>query len=158
VELVLLSVGKLRPSYREAVDDYLRRLGRYLKVREVEVREASRAPSVEAQRAEEAERLLVKRPAGSRLVALARQGTGWSSEELAQRVERWRQEARPVALAIGGSHGLAPDLLASAAERWSLGPLTLPHELARVVVAEQLYRASTILRGEPYHKGAGERG
>jgi 23S rRNA (pseudouridine1915-N3)-methyltransferase len=158
VELVLLSVGKLRPSYREAVDDYLRRLGRYLKVREVEVREASPAPSVEAQRAEEAERLLAKRPVGSRLVALARQGTGWSSEELAQRVERWRQEARPVALAIGGSHGLAPDLVASAAERWSLGPLTLPHELARVVVAEQLYRASTILRGEPYHKGAGERG
>jgi 23S rRNA (pseudouridine1915-N3)-methyltransferase len=158
VELVLLSVGKLRPSYREAVDDYLRRLGRYLKVREVEVREASRAPSVEAQRAEEAARLLAKRPAGSRLVALARQGTGWSSEELAQRVERWRQEARPVALAIGGSNGLAPDLIASAAERWSLGPLTLPHELARVVVAEQLYRASTILRGEPYHKGAGERG
>jgi 23S rRNA (pseudouridine1915-N3)-methyltransferase len=158
VELVLLSVGKLRPSYREAVDDYLRRLGRYLKVREVEVREASRAPSVEAQRAEEAERLVAKRPAGSRLVALARQGTGWSSEELAQRVERWRQEARPVALAIGGSHGLAPELVASAAERWSLGPLTLPHELARVVVAEQLYRASTILRGEPYHKGAGERG
>jgi 23S rRNA (pseudouridine1915-N3)-methyltransferase len=158
VELVLLSVGKLRPSYREAVDDYLRRLGRYLKVREVEVREASRAPSAEAQRAEEAERILAKRPAGSRLVALARQGDGWSSEELARRVERWRQEARPVALAIGGSHGLAPDLLASAAERWSLGPLTLPHELARVVVAEQLYRASTILRGEPYHKGAGERG
>jgi 23S rRNA (pseudouridine1915-N3)-methyltransferase len=158
VELVLLSVGKLRPSYREAVDDYLRRLGRYLKVREVEVREASRAPSAEAQRAEEAARLLAKRPAGSRLVALARQGAGWSSEELAQRVERWRQEARPVALAIGGSHGLAPDLLASAADRWSLGPLTLPHELARVVVAEQLYRASTILRGEPYHKGAGERG
>jgi 23S rRNA (pseudouridine1915-N3)-methyltransferase len=158
VELVLLSVGKLRPSYREAVDDYLRRLGRYLKVREVEVREASRAPSVEAQRAEEAERLLAKRPAGSRLVALARQGSGWSSEELAQRVELWRQEARPVALAIGGSHGLAPELIASAAERWSLGPLTLPHELARVVVAEQLYRASTILRGEPYHKGAGERG
>jgi 23S rRNA (pseudouridine1915-N3)-methyltransferase len=158
VELVLLSVGKLRPSYREAVDDYLRRLGRYLKVREVEVREASRAPSVGAQRAEEAERLLAKRPVGSRLVALARQGAGWSSEELARRVEHWRQEARPVALAIGGSHGLAPDLVTSAAERWSLGPLTLPHELARVVVAEQLYRASTILRGEPYHKGAGERG
>jgi 23S rRNA (pseudouridine1915-N3)-methyltransferase len=158
VELVLVSVGKLRPSFREAVDDYLRRLGRYLKVREVEVREASRAPSIEAQRAEEAERILAKRPAGSRLVALARQGDGWNSEELARRVERWVHEARPVAIAIGGSHGLAPDLIASAAERWSLGPLTLPHELARVVVAEQLYRASTILRGEPYHKGAGDRG
>ena len=155
MELFLLTVGKLRPSYREACDDYLRRLGRYLKVREVEVREASRAPSVAAQRAEEGERLLVRRPAGSRLVALARQGTAWSSEELARQLERWRQEARPVAFAIGGSRGLSPALLA-AADRWSLGPLTLPHELARVVVVEQLYRACTILRGEPYHKGAGE--
>ena len=156
MELVLLAVGKLRPSYREACDDYLRRLSRYLKVREVEVREASRAPTVVAQRAEEGERLLARRPPGSRLVALARQGTAWNSEDLARQVERWLREARPVALAIGGSHGLPPGLLASA-ERWSLGPLTLPHELARVVVLEQLYRACTILRGEPYHKGAGDR-
>jgi 23S rRNA (pseudouridine1915-N3)-methyltransferase len=156
MELVLLAVGKLRPTFREAVDDYLRRLGRHVKVREVEVREASRAPTVAAQRAEEADRLLARRPAGSRLVALARQGTGWSSEELARRLGGWIREARPVALALGGSHGLAPELLAAAADRWSLGPLTLPHELARVVVVEQLYRAVTILRGEPYHKGAGE--
>jgi 23S rRNA (pseudouridine1915-N3)-methyltransferase len=156
MELVLLAVGKLRPSYREAVDDYLRRLGRHLRVREVEVREASRAPTVESQRAEEAERLLARRPAGARLVALARQGAGWSSEELARRLERWVSESRPVALAIGGSRGLAPALLSAAADRWSLGPLTLPHELARVVVVEQLYRAVTILRGEPYHKGAGD--
>jgi 23S rRNA (pseudouridine1915-N3)-methyltransferase len=156
VELILLAVGKLRPSYREACDDYLRRLGRYVKAREVEVREASRAPTVAAQRAEEGERLLARRPAGSRLVALAREGTAWSSEELARQVARWQREARPVALAIGGSHGLSSELLASA-ERWSLGPLTLPHELARVVVLEQLYRACTILRGEPYHKGAGDR-
>jgi 23S rRNA (pseudouridine1915-N3)-methyltransferase len=90
-------------------------------------------------------------------VALARQGTAWSSEELAQQVTRWQREARPVALTIGGSHGLSPEVLASA-DQWSLGPLTLPHELARVVVLEQLYRACTILRGEPYHKGAGEVG
>jgi 23S rRNA (pseudouridine1915-N3)-methyltransferase len=157
-ELVLLAVGKLRPTYREACDDYLRRLARHVKVREVEVREASRAPGVNAQRAEEAARLEAKIPAGARLVALARQGSGWSSEELARRLERWQHEGRPVALAIGGSRGLAPELIAGASDRWSLGPLTLPHELARVVVAEQLYRAGTILRGEPYHKGAGERG
>src|SRR6266550_947061 len=138
-ELVLLAVGKLRPSFRQACDDYLRRLGRHVKLREVEVREASRAPGVDAQRAEEAARLGARIPAGARLVALARQGSAWSSEELARRLERWLHEGRPVALAIGGS-------------------LTLPHELARVVVAEQLYRAGTILRGEPYHKGAGERG
>jgi 23S rRNA (pseudouridine1915-N3)-methyltransferase len=150
-------VGKLRPAYRAAADEYLRRLGRHHKVREVEVREASRAPTVLAQQREEGERLRARLPAGGRLVALAREGAGWSSEELARRLGSWMREARPVALAIGGSHGLDSALLASAADRWSLGPLTLPHELARVVVAEQLYRASTILRGEPYHKGAGTR-
>ena len=158
MELLVLAVGRLRPSYREAVDDYLRRLGRHHKVREIEVREASRAPTVEAQRREEAERIRARLPAGGRMVALAREGAGWSSEELARRLGTWLREARPVALVIGGSHGLDPVLLAAAADRWSLGPLTLPHELARVVVAEQLYRAGTILRGEPYHKGGGTRG
>jgi len=158
MELVLLAVGRLRPSYRQACDDYLRRLARHLTVREVEVREASRSPTVEAQREEEAARLRARVPARARLVALARAGAAWTSEELARRLERWMREARPVALVIGGSRGLAPELIAEAADRWSLGPLTLPHELARVVVAEQLYRASTILRGEPYHKGAGAPG
>ena len=119
----------------------------------MEVREASRAPTVEAQREEEAERLLARAPGGATVVALAREGSAWTSEELARRVEGWRMAARPLAFVIGGSHGLAPGLLAAAAARWSLGPLTLPHELARVIVAEQLYRAFTILRGEPYHKG-----
>jgi len=87
------------------------------------------------------------------MVALARDGTPWSSQELARQLERWLLLARPVALVLGGSHGLDPALLARAAHRWSLGPLTLPHELARVVVFEQVYRGFTILRGEPYHKG-----
>ena len=105
MELVLLAVGKLRPSFREAADDYLRRLGRHLKVREVEVREASRAPTPAARRAEEAERLLARRPAGSRLVALARQGVGWGSEELGRRLPGWSREARPVARATVGRRG-----------------------------------------------------
>ncbi len=153
MQLVFLAVGKLRPAFRDAADDYLRRLGRYASVREVEVREASRAPTVAAQREEEADRLLRRLPAGGRLVALARQGKAWSSTELSHRVEDWAIAARPVVLMLGGSHGLASTLLGRADEHWSLGPLTLPHELARVVVLEQLYRAFTILRGEPYHKG-----
>jgi 23S rRNA (pseudouridine1915-N3)-methyltransferase len=153
MDLVLLAVGRLRSSYREACDDYLRRLNRYTKAREVEVREASRAPTVEAQREQEAGRLLARVPGGATLVALARQGSPWTSEELARRVEGWRIASRPLAFVIGGSRGLAPSLLDTAAGRWSLGPLTLPHELARVIVAEQLYRAFTIIRGEPYHKG-----
>jgi 23S rRNA (pseudouridine1915-N3)-methyltransferase len=153
MDLVILAVGRLRPSYREACDDYLRRLSRYAKVKEVEVREASRASTVEAQREEETGRLLARAPGGATVVALAREGSAWTSEELARRMEGWRMAARPLAFLIGGSRGLASGLLASAAARWSLGPLTLPHELARVLVTEQLYRAFTIIRGEPYHKG-----
>jgi 23S rRNA (pseudouridine1915-N3)-methyltransferase len=151
--LFILAVGRLRSSYREACDDYLRRLGKYAKVAEVEVREASRAPSADLQREEEAERLRARLPQGATVVALAREGSALTSEELARRLEGWRVAARPLAFVLGGSRGLAPGLLASAAVRWSLGPLTLPHELARVVVSEQVYRAFTILRGEPYHKG-----
>ncbi len=153
MEAVILAVGRLRPYYRDACDDYQRRLGKYLKVREVEVREASRAPTAEAQREEEAGRLRDRLPDGASTVALARAGHGWSSEELARRMADWRIGARPVAFLIGGSRGLASGILGRADQRWSLGPLTLPHELARIVVAEQLYRAMTILRGEPYHKG-----
>jgi 23S rRNA (pseudouridine1915-N3)-methyltransferase len=87
-------------------------------------------------------------------VALAREGREWTSAELARRVDEWRLAARPVTFLVGGSRGLAAGLLERANARWSLGPLTLPHELARVVVLEQLYRAFTILRGEPYHKGS----
>lgn len=153
MDLTILGVGRLRPAYREACDDYLRRLGRYAKVAEVEVREASRAPTVTVQQEEEAARLAERMPGGATVIALAREGSSWTSEELARRTEGWRMAARPLVFVLGGSRGLAPALLASASVRWSLGPLTLPHELARVVVAEQLYRAFTILRGEPYHKG-----
>ena len=151
--LLLLAVGRLRAAYRDACDDYLRRLTRYARVEEAEVREASRAPTVEAQRDEEAERLRARLPGGSTVIALAREGSPWTSEELARRLEGWRVAARPLAFVLGGSHGLSEPFLTSASIRWSLGPLTLPHELARVVVAEQLYRGFTILRGEPYHKG-----
>jgi 23S rRNA (pseudouridine1915-N3)-methyltransferase len=156
VETSIVAVGKLRPYYRDAVDDYARRLKRYTTFTEHEVREASRAPTVPAQLAEEAGRLGGRIPQGATLVALTRDGAGWSSADLARQLDLWLVASRPLALAIGGSHGLDTSLLTRASARWSLGPLTLPHELARVVVVEQLYRAFTILRGEPYHKG-GER-
>ncbi|HEX5635055.1 MAG TPA: 23S rRNA (pseudouridine(1915)-N(3))-methyltransferase RlmH, partial [Gemmatimonadales bacterium] len=137
---------------RVAADDYLARLGRYATVEEREVKEASRAPTMPAQRREEAARLRERIPAGARVVALDGGGKGWSSEELAHRLDDWRGTSRPTTFLVGGSHGLDRELVAAADERWSLGALTLPHELARVVVLEQLYRGFTILRGEPYHK------
>lgn len=144
MRLTLLAVGKLRASYRAVADEYVQRLRRHLAWEEVEVRELGID--------QEASRLEARLPAGAFVVALDRTGRQLSSETLATELEGWRVAARPVALLIGGPHGLHSRLLEAARLRWSLGLLTLPHELARVVVLEQLYRAGTILRGEPYHK------
>ena len=152
LKLTLAAVGRLRPEYRALADEYAARVARFMEFSEVEVREASRAPSPAVQLREEAARLQEKLPGGSRIVVLDRTGKGLTSEALARELDRWRSESRPVSLVIGGSNGLAPDLVQAADLAWSLGPLTLPHELARVVVLEQVYRAWTILRGEPYHK------
>lgn len=151
MQIALVAVGRLRPYYRDACDDYLRRLRRHARVAEHEVREP-RAGGAAVQRREEAVRLRAQLPKGALVVALAMAGTAWSSEQLARQVERWKLAARPVALVIGGATGLDESLVADADVQWSLGPLTLPHELARVVVCEQLYRAFTILAGDPYHK------
>jgi 23S rRNA (pseudouridine1915-N3)-methyltransferase len=144
MRLSIVAVGRLRTAWRAAADDYIRRLRRHVTLDEVEVREVGLD--------EEATRLEAKVPAGAVVVALDRDGQQFSSEALARQLDAWRLAARPVACIIGGSHGLHPRLLQKASLRWSLGLLTLPHELARVVVLEQLYRAGTILRGEPYHK------
>ncbi|MGE0554105.1 MAG: 23S rRNA (pseudouridine(1915)-N(3))-methyltransferase RlmH [Gemmatimonadales bacterium] len=148
----LVAVGRVRRGLREVCDDYLRRIGRYGEIAEREVKEGPAARPVGERRRVEGERLLAGIDPATTVVALEPTGDPWRSEELATRLERWRLEARPVALLIGGPHGLDPAVLARANHRWSLGPLTLAHELARVVVLEQWYRAWTILRGEPYHK------
>lgn len=152
MQCTVLAVGRLRPLFRAPADEYLRRLARYARTAELEVRESGRSATLELGRRQEGDRLRDRIPPGSTVVALDREGPPWSSEQLAARLDRWRLTARPVTFLLGGSHGLDPALLASSDERWSLGALTLPHELARVVVYEQLYRAWTILHHEPYHK------
>jgi len=149
-----VAVGKLRPALREVCDDYLRRLGRFIPIEEREVKEAGRATTGSLQRDAEGKRLLAAVPDRSDVVLLDVAGEPWTSEALAERLETWRRDARDRTLIIGGASGVAPAVRERAGTIWSLGALTLPHELARVVVVEQLYRASTILRGEPYHRGA----
>ena len=150
--LTVLAVGKLRPFYRDACDEYGKRVNRYLSFVEVEIREG-RGSTAAAMERDEGQRLIAKVPPRAVVVALTREGSQWSSTDLASRLERWTQESGPIAFLIGGSTGLSREVLDRSDHRWSLGPLTLPHELARVVVVEQLYRGFTILRGEPYHKG-----
>jgi len=93
-------------------------------------------------------------PRESRFIALDGGGEAWTSEQLAELTARWEMEGRDVTFVIGDHDGVPADVLARAERAWSLGPLTLPHELARVVVYEQLYRAYTIRRGEKYHRGS----
>ena len=143
----LVAVGKLRPAMRELCDDYLRRLARFVRVAEREVREAGRAGSSALQREAEGDRLLEAIADGSPVILLDLDGAKWSSEQLATQLDGWRVDGRERSLVIGGAAGVSASVRARATASWSLGPLTLPHELARVIVAEQLYRASSILRG-----------
>jgi 23S rRNA (pseudouridine1915-N3)-methyltransferase len=136
----VVAVGRLRDAaLRAASDEYLGRLRHYARVEEHEVKDEAR--------------VLGAVPEGTRLVALSRTGEAWTSRELAERTARWDLEARDVTFAIGGADALPSDVLARAERVWSLSALTLPHEVVRLVVYEQLYRAFTIRRGEPYHRG-----
>lgn len=101
---------------------------------------------------EEGIKMLAAVPEGANLTALEVRGKPLSTEELAKQLNQWLQEGRDQALLIGGPDGLAPECLARAGFKWSLSPLTLPHGLVRVVVAEQLYRAWSILKNHPYHR------
>lgn len=139
-------------ALEEAARDYRQRLERVYRVEETWVRAAKGDDRIAAL-AEEGERILANVRERDRLVALDRTGKALSSEALATRLEAWMQARHTaVVFALGSASGLADTVVTKAHERISFGPLTLPHDLARVVLWEQLYRASTILRGEPYHK------
>ena len=92
-------------------------------------------------------------PSDAHVVALDREGARWSTTALAGKLDAWSLAGAPVCLLVGGPDGLGDDCRERASERWSLSPLTLPHGLVRVVVAEALYRAASVLRGHPYHRG-----
>ena len=156
MKLHVVVVGPVKGPLSQVVLEYEARAGRYWKLDVVEVEAGSRGRAEPRQvRAAEEERILARIPEGSRLLALSREGDPIDSLGLARYLEgQALHAAEGVAFAIGGAFGLGPGVLARAARRISLSALTFPHELARLVLAEQLYRAGTILRGEPYHKGA----
>ena len=134
--------------------EYRKRLSHWLPLELVEVEPGLRGKGRDAQRAieDEGKRVLAALPRNAHVVALEVTGKPYSSEQLAQRLEHWRGQGRDLAFLIGGPEGHAPDVLAGAHETWSLGPLTLPHMLARLLVAEQLYRAAAMRANHPYHR------
>ena len=149
----VLSVGRDRSGlYAPAGEEYARRFARYGKIALEEVPEARRAAGTPKARDEEAASLLARVGARDRVVALDERGREATSEELARRLGGWLRDGRDVVLVVGGSDGLGQAVRERADEALSLSRMTLAHRLARLVLLEQLYRAFTILRGEPYHK------
>jgi 23S rRNA (pseudouridine1915-N3)-methyltransferase len=154
MRLRLIWIGKTKNDHvRALADDYLQRLGRFVRYEVTELRESAGGNN-RAVIEEEGRRIADALRADSMLVLLDVEGERqWSSPELAAQVERWQLEGRKeIAFVIGGHLGVAPELKGRAAVRWSLSRLTLTHEMARIVLVEQLYRAYTIIHKLPYQK------
>ena len=152
---LVVAVGTRMPQWVvDAFEDYRARMPREFRVDLVEVRAEKRTGAVTAERAMalECQRIRAVLPRGCRVVALDERGRDLSSEQFAVEFDRWRGDGDDVAFLIGGADGLAPELKSSAAMLLSLSRMTLPHGMARVMLAEQIYRAHTILSGHPYHR------
>ena len=153
MRIVVAVVGKPRnAALATVIREYETRAARYwpLDVHEVrEERASSTSASVVMQR--EADRLR-ERVQGARIVACDPNGKSFRSEEFSAWLQKERESGRDTAFVVGGAHGLSEQLLKDSSMKLALAPWTLSHELARLVLAEQLYRAGTIIRGEPYHK------
>lgn len=150
----LIAAGTRLPDWANtATAEFVGRLPPEMPVELIEVPVAKRGknPDIARLRRQEGERML-QAAAGAAIVALDVRGKPWSTEQLSERLEAWRQGGRDLAFLIGGPDGLDAACLDRADARWSLSPLTLPHALARVVAAEALYRAWTVLQGHPYHR------
>ncbi|GAC1478596.1 MAG: 23S rRNA (pseudouridine(1915)-N(3))-methyltransferase RlmH [Gemmatimonadaceae bacterium] len=154
MRLVVVAVGKPRHAgLAAAISDYEERAARYWPLEIHEVREeSSRSTPPDLVREREGKRLGERVPKDARVIACDGSGERMTSPSFADLLRRARDEARTLAFVIGGALGLDPAFRAGAGTLLALAPWTLPHELARLVLAEQIYRAGTIVRGEPYHK------
>ena len=155
MRLRVIAVGTRMPVWvRSACEEYLTRLAPHLNVALVEIEPGTRTASTPPARAiaAEAQRLLAALRPAEHVVALDERGSQLSTRELAAWLKTRMQEGTDVAFLIGGPDGLAPEVLGRSSFRWSLSRLTLPHAMVRVLLAEQLYRAHSILANHPYHR------
>ena len=151
----LVAVGKRMPAWvASGFNEYNKRLPREFRLNLVEVAPVIRAKSTTTQKvlAEEARRIQAAIPDNAMVIALDEHGVHFDSNTLARKIQAWTQQGRDLAFIIGGADGLDAGLKQSADMLWSLSPLTLPHALTRVILAEQIYRAWTILQKHPYHR------
>jgi len=153
MKIRLLCVGTRVPEWVEqGYATFAKRLPRDNALVLEEVPAARRAGDVRRCVAEEGERLLGRLGRDDCVIALDERGSAWSTVVLAQRLAAWRTDGRDVALLVGGADGLSDTCKARSSASWALSAATLPHALVRVLVAEQIYRAWTVLTGHPYHR------
>ena len=155
MKAILVAVGERAPDWvSSGFSEYQKRLSHWLPLSLHEITPGVRGKGRDAARAtaDEGARVLAALPRHTHVVSLDGRGKTYSSEQLAQRLEAWRQGGKDLAFLIGGPEGHAPDVVAAADESWSLGPLTLPHMMVRLLVVEQLYRAASMLANHPYHR------
>jgi 23S rRNA (pseudouridine1915-N3)-methyltransferase len=154
MKLRVVALGHRMPAWVDAgFDDYARRMPRDFAIELVELKSQARDRATSVERVLDAEAARIAAACtGFAMVALDERGSAWTTRALAERLARWRDGARDVAFVIGSADGLAADVKARAEAVVALSAMTLPHGLARVVLAEQLYRAVTLLAGHPYHR------
>lgn len=155
MKIRLLAVGSKMPDWvTKGFQEYTKRLPAEVAFELVELPMGHRGKGADLARAirQEGDAMLAAIPKGDRVIALEVQGRSWSTEQLAQQLEDWQMDGRNVSLLVGGPDGLDPRCVSVADQKWSLSALTLPHPLVRVLLAEQVYRAWTIIQGHPYHK------
>jgi 23S rRNA (pseudouridine1915-N3)-methyltransferase len=153
-QIIVAAVGRLKRSeWQSAQSDYLKRLKRYTSISMVEVKDSvGRGFPDDVAMQREGQALLKATESARQRILLSPDGRERSSEAFARYVQRQIEQHGRLSFLIGGPLGFAPEVESAAQDRISLSSLTFPHELARIVFLEQLYRAFTILRGEPYHK------
>lgn len=155
MKVLLVVVGRPGALLADAVAEYEKRAARYFNFEAIEVKEERARKGLEDEqiRESESQRLLERVPTGTDIIALTREGQQWSSNDLARYFEQLAMSGKNgVAFLIGGALGLSASAIKKANKQLSLSPMTLTHEMARTLLTEQIYRAGTISRGEPYHK------
>jgi 23S rRNA (pseudouridine1915-N3)-methyltransferase len=155
MRITLYAVGNKMPTWvSQGFNEYSRRFPRDVSFHLVEIPPGKRGKNADISRIleKEGEQMLAAIPKGNRIVTLEVTGHYWTTPQLAEQLQKWQLDSRDVALLVGGPEGLAPACIQASEQKWSLSPLTLPHPMVRVILAESLYRAWSINNNHPYHR------
>jgi 23S rRNA (pseudouridine1915-N3)-methyltransferase len=155
MKINLIAIGNKMPDWVNiGVNEYQKRLTQDCKLNIQQIAAIKRGKQTDLKKIceTEGEKILSRIPNDNRVIALEVKGHNWSTEQLSQQMSQWMLSGQDVSLLVGGPEGLSQDCRDKASQLWSLSPLTLPHPLVRIIVAEQLYRAWSILKNHPYHR------